>query len=320
MVMSFSPMNHILNRRAFLKSCGLGIAGTGMLGSLASAVEPLNRAGAPRLLLSLAAYSFRDFFTTNERARGAEGKRIDLLRFIDYCAEHGCQGAEPTSYYFPKDVDAEYLLKLRRHAFVRGVEISGMAVGNNFALPAGRETRWANHLGQEVGGPRDTWARRTSGFLRGQPKDISKAEAKKLCISAIEECAEYARRERSFSWTGKPRRHRGRTGGFSGHRSGHPRAPGWASIWTQGNFHSDDPYRDLALCAPYAVNVQVKSEMRRARTKKSEPADLPRLIKMLRDVNYQGYVALEYEAAEDPWKCGARVIEAVERTLRLTWS
>ena len=68
-----------------------------------------------------------------------------------------------------------------------------------------------------------------------------------------------------------------------------------------GNFHTDDPYRDLAMCAPYAVNVQVKSEMSR-RGQKAEAADLARLIKMLREVNYQGYVALEYEAAESPWK------------------
>ena len=35
---------------------------------------------------------------------------------------------------------------------------------------------------------------------------------------------------------------------------------------------------------------------------KAEPADLPRKMKILRDANYQGYVALEYESAEDPWK------------------
>ena len=68
-----------------------------------------------------------------------------------------------------------------------------------------------------------------------------------------------------------------------------------------GNFHSADPYADLEKCAPYAVNVQFKVEIQ-ARQRKREEADLDRIIKMLRMVNYQGYVALEYEAAEDPWK------------------
>jgi len=59
---------------------------------------------------------------------------------------------------------------------------------------------------------------------------------------------------------------------------------------------------DFAQLAPYAVNVQVKSEIRRAGAKENEPADLARVVKILRDANYQGWVALEYEAKEDAWK------------------
>ena len=69
-----------------------------------------------------------------------------------------------------------------------------------------------------------------------------------------------------------------------------------------GNFYTDDPYGDLARCAPYAVNVQVKVDVRRRGAKQGEPADLNRLAKILRDANYQGYVALEYEAPQDPWQ------------------
>jgi hypothetical protein len=69
-----------------------------------------------------------------------------------------------------------------------------------------------------------------------------------------------------------------------------------------GNFHTADPYADLAACAPYALNVQVKAEIRRAGAKESELADLARVVKLLRDANYQGWVALEYESKEDPWK------------------
>lgn len=32
-----------------------------------------------------------------------------------------------------------------------------------------------------------------------------------------------------------------------------------------------------------------------------QPADLARMVKILRDANYRGYVVLEYEAAEDPF-------------------
>jgi sugar phosphate isomerase/epimerase len=66
-----------------------------------------------------------------------------------------------------------------------------------------------------------------------------------------------------------------------------------------GNFRTSDPYADLARIAPYAVNVQVKTEIQTA-GKKKEEADLKKLIGILRDAGYRGYVALEYEAAEDP--------------------
>src|SRR5207249_10139232 len=64
------------------------------------AAEPIKRAGAPRLLLSLAAYSFRDYFkdSNNKRDTNADpAQRIDLFQFIDYCSQHGCQGTELTS-------------------------------------------------------------------------------------------------------------------------------------------------------------------------------------------------------------------------------
>jgi len=293
-------MNHALSRRGFLKTSTLSLAGLGLWESVAAAVEPFQRSGSPRLLLSLAAYSFRESFVTNERAKKTDGKQIDLFQFVDFCAEHGCEGAELTSYYFPKDLDSDYLLKMRRHAFLRGIGISGTAVGNNFALSSGPQRdaeiasvkKWVDHA-SVLGAPHIR-------IFAGAPRGISKEEAKKLCISAVEKCADYAAKRGVFL-------------GIENHGGivAEPadlldivraiRSP-WVGInLDTGNFHTDDPYQDIALCAPYAVNVQVKSEIRK-RSGKAEPADLQRLIKILRDVNYQGYVALEYEASEDPWK------------------
>ena len=66
-----------------------------------------------------------------------------------------------------------------------------------------------------------------------------------------------------------------------------------------GNFHSDDPYAELAKIAPYALNAQIKVVMS-GPEKKKEPADFKRLAKILRDAHYRGYVVLEYEEAGDP--------------------
>ena len=60
-------------RRDFLKTTlqnGFALTGLGLLETPPLfAVEPIKRAGAPRLLLSLAAYSFRDYFKDSNSKR-----------------------------------------------------------------------------------------------------------------------------------------------------------------------------------------------------------------------------------------------------------
>jgi sugar phosphate isomerase/epimerase len=78
-----------------------------------------------------------------------------------------------------------------------------------------------------------------------------------------------------------------------------------------GNFHGEDPYAEIAELAPYAVNVQIKTEIRRKGASAKEDADLARLIAILREARYSGYVVLEYEAAEDPLKAIPRHIKSL---------
>lgn len=297
------PATPSLNRRRFLKvsaASGLALAAAA-LPSL-RAVEAFGRAGAPRLLLSLAAYSFRDYFVDANHARSpqADGaKRIDMFQFIDYCAAQGCAGAEVTSYYFPRELTDEYLLKLRRHAFLRGVALSGTAVGNNFTWPLGekreaeiaRVKKWVDHA--------SLLGTSHIRIFAGSPQGVAREEAVKLCLSAIEECAEYAGRKGVFLGLENH-------GGIVAEPEGileiirAVKSP-WVGInLDTGNFRTADPYESLVLCAPYAVNVQLKGEIHR-RGEKPERADLGRLANILREAHYQGYVALEYESAENPW-------------------
>jgi len=64
-----------------------------------------------------------------------------------------------------------------------------------------------------------------------------------------------------------------------------------------GNFRTADPYADIAKIAPYGVVSQVKTEVYPGC--KVEEADLARVVKILKDANFHGFVALEYEAKED---------------------
>jgi len=50
--------------------------------------------------------------------------------FVDLCAQLDLDGTEPTSYYIPHPVSAEYLRGLRKRAFLLGLPVSGTAIGN----------------------------------------------------------------------------------------------------------------------------------------------------------------------------------------------
>src|SRR5437763_6111105 len=133
-----------ITRRHFVfRSIPAGLSAAGLVAAAsrtARAIDPITRPGSARLPLSLAAYSFRDYFQDSAHKQGprsAAGHQIDLFQFVDFCAEHGCQGSELTSYYFPRQLTDDFLLKLKHHAFIRGLAISGTAVGNNFTLPPG---------------------------------------------------------------------------------------------------------------------------------------------------------------------------------------
>jgi sugar phosphate isomerase/epimerase len=189
-------------------------------------------------------------------------------------------------------------MQLRRHCFLRGIAISGTAIGNNFSHPKGpkrdleiEETKkWI-----------DRAALLGTSHIRvfaGVTKELSRAEADKLVISALEETCDYAGKKGIFL-------------GIENHDSiGSadallPMVKAVNSPWLginldSGNFRTDDPYKDFERCVPWTVNVQFKTEIHPANVKGNVPADMKRFTKILRDQGYQGWVALEYEA-KDPW-------------------
>ncbi|HUR59891.1 MAG TPA: sugar phosphate isomerase/epimerase family protein, partial [Opitutaceae bacterium] len=308
------PMSS-LNRRDFLKiSTAAGLAAaTAPFGAFAAAPkQPFGRTGKPRLLLSLAAYSFRDNFPTmrgKQNTKMPAGKGTDMFKFIDYCAAQGCDGAELTSYFFAEETD-EYMIKLRRHAFLRGVAVSGTAIGNNFSLPKGAKLdeeiattkKWIDRA-LLMGAPH---IRVFAGNVPRDAKNFTRDDADKNVITALIECCEYAGKRGIFL-------------GLENHDSiGSaekliPMIKAINSPWIginldSGNFHTADPYKDFAECVPYAVNVQLKAEVEDGKGGKA-PADFKRYTKILRDAGYQGWVALEYESKED-------AAVAVPRTLQ----
>ena len=267
--------------------------------------------------LGLAAYSFRNFFkdATHDRPEAVPTeKQIDLFQFLDFCAEQRCDGAELTAYYFPKDVTPEFLNKLKRRAFLRGLSISGSAVGNSFTQSDQAELRkqigyvkkWIDHCAA-MGAPH-------LRVFAGSRMGLSHDEARKQCITALEECCNYAAGKGVFL-------------GLENHGGIVEQVDELVAIveavrsdWLginldTGNFYSADPYKDLEKSAPYAVNVQLKSELKIRGKEGIQQTDIARVISILRKANYQGYVTLEYEAQPDPWTSIPPILKTIRSAL-----
>jgi len=312
-------MQSLSSRRDFLRAGALAVAAAGagaLLPRPAAAIEPQPRTGAPKMMLSLAAYSFRDLFKDSVHAKkgAAPAHPIDLFDFVNFCGAHNC-AAELTAYYFPPAITTDFLVKLKRHAFLSGVPISGSAVGNTFTIKPGpaRDKQIAD-VKQWIDYAAVLAAPHIRIFAGNATAGMTKDEAKKLSIEAIEECCHYAGTK-------------GVVLGLENHGGivADPadvldivravKSPWFGINLDTGNFHTDDPYADLAACAPYAVNVQVKAVIRRRGQKTDEPSDFKRVAKLLRDASYQGYVALEYESAEDPWTAVPRLLEELRAVI-----
>lgn len=291
------------SRRSFLQKGTLGTAllASGLsLPSSLSAGEAFARPGVPRLRLALAAYSFRKQFAWmkgNPQSPEDTSRPMDMFKFIDYCADHHCEGAELTSYFIPVDADMAYYNRIKRHAFIRGVTVCGTAIGNDFSLPKGIKLDYqieaAMHgLDQAaaMGAPHVRFFAGTGkGFAQGKDRVTN-------AVEALKKCCDYAGAKGIFV-------------GVENHGDISPEllleiidrvdSP-WIGInLDTGNFWSKDPYADLAQCAPYAVNIQVKVTMQTpAPERKHYPADLDRVAKILKTANYQGFVVLEYEESK----------------------
>ncbi len=271
------------------------IAGLGTIG-LCGARGPIARDGNANLRLGLAAYSFRDHFAWMKgKAREAQDPMMNIMDFINYCAKHKVAGAELTSYFFPATADEGYFRKIRHHSHVSGVTVSGTAIGNNFSRGRG------DHLDLEIVTAKK-WIDRAVWmgaphvrFFAGTARDFAKGpDRMPVAIEALQECCDYA----------------GKRGVFVGvENHGNLTSDqvleivkGVDSKWfgvnlDTGNFHSQDPYADLEKCAPFAINVQLKTMMKNADGKTFE-ADLTQVSNILKKARYQGFVVLEYEENE----------------------
>jgi sugar phosphate isomerase/epimerase len=293
---SMTSLNENFNRRNLLKYGSTALTAAGITAAAGSkplhAIEPFKRSEPSTLRVSLSAYSFRQMLT------GKATEKMDLFGFVDWCHDHRIAGVELTSYYFPTDVTHDYLWKLKRHCHMRGVTISGGAIRNDYCNASDESiARDLEHTKKWIEYYAFLGAPVIRIFAGEQPKGWTKEQTFERCAKTCELACEHAAKH-------------GILLGLENHGGITALSDDLLAIvkkvessafginFDSGNFKStDDPYAELAKIAPYAVNAQIKVEM--FPNGKRQETDLSRVVKILRDAGYSGWLALEYEAEED---------------------
>ena len=315
----------VMDRRTILKGA-VAAAGAALAGRPAAAQV----AGKRQVLkTSLNAYSFNKML--NDRIKG-RGEGITLIQVLEFAAKQRFDGFDATGYYFPdypkRPTDA-YIDELKKRAADLGVGISGTGVRNNFTTSdKAVRAEGVQHIKEFVeaaarlGAPvirvfADTQMRAQN--WESVSKGAARSEVLAWIAADLRECAEHGKKfgvrigvqnHGDFLQTGKQLLELVKATG-----SGH-----CGPIVDTGYFKTPDPYVDIAEVAPHAVNWQVKQSV--FGEESEVPTDMTRLLKIVRQSGYSGYLPIETLSPQgkpyDPFQVVpeflGRLREAIART------
>ena len=261
-----------------------------ILPGLARAGVPKLAGSAPRLKTAICAYSFRLAL--------ADGS-LTYEDLVDMAVENGIDGIDATVYWFPKSDLDSFLYSLRRKAYLAAVELPSIAIRTNLCRAGEREreieTAW---LGHWVDVAHKLGASHIRVFGGNVPEGSTEAEAAGWVAEILKRAGDYAAG-------------RGVVLGLENHGGITSRAerilqiveaadhPNVGINLDTGNFRSE-PYKQIQMCLPYAVNSQFKVHIRDEQGNHA-PSDWDRIVGMFAAAGYRGYLALEYEDRPDPF-------------------
>lgn len=252
---------------------------------------------------AICAYSFR-----NELKSGAM-KYEDVIHMA---ADSGADGVDLTVYWLPNTND-DTLFALKKLAYRLSVAIYSIGVRVQTAQPTAAlqaaevasVRQWAD-VAQRLG------ASHVRVFGGDIPKGATEAQAIDWAAETLKRCAEEAGRKGITLGLEDD-------GGITTTAESTVRiVKGADSPWVGvnldvGNFRTD-AYRQIALCAPFVSNVHFKSQV--SENGRNEAADWPRILEILRNAGYRGYLALEYELTDNPRTAVPQLISRLRETIR----
>jgi L-ribulose-5-phosphate 3-epimerase len=295
-----------VDRRGFLCGAAVGLAGANSLAAAAAdAAEATDERPAPRNRMAVSTYSFWHF----------REEKTPIEACLDKAAAMGFDGVEILHVQMTDETNG-YLQRLKRQAFINGLDLCGFSTHQSFLFPD-REKRQQNidhtirciELAYRLGIP----TMRVNTGRWGTSKSFDELMSNR----GIEPRLEGYTDEDGFGWVIDslekclPKAEEcGILLGLENHW-GLGRTPEGVlrvveaidSPWLQvtldtGNF-LEDPYERLEQLAPHAVLLQAKTYYGGGEWY-SLDLDYARIAAIMRKHDYRGYVSLEFEGKENP--------------------
>jgi sugar phosphate isomerase/epimerase len=264
------------------------------------ALDSVKRAGGPLLKPTLNAYSFLELLNANMKD-ASQG--LDLFGVCDFCAKHNIEAVDLTGYFFPgypKRPADSTVTRMKRYTHDNGIAISGTGVRNDFAVAdkavrdeGVRLTKEWVEVAAQLGAP----VIRVFAGPQTPIKDwqtaagnAARADVEKWMADDLWACAEHGAK---FGVIVAVQNHGDFLSTGSEHlslleRVNHP----WCGpLVDTGKYLTDDPYADIALMAPHAVNWQIKETL--GSSLKSPSTDFKKLVRIIHDSGYRGFLPIE---------------------------
>lgn len=312
----------MISRRGFLGAASLSLGGA-VLDPVAVRAAEHKPVPPSRVRLALSTYSYWHFKTA----------KVSIDTVIDHAADLEVQGVDILHRQMDSE-DRGYLQSLKRHAFRRGVDLVCLSIHQDFVDPNPLERQKAIdhtvrclHLAHEMGIP---CIRLNSGRwntiasfddlmkARGEEPILpgyTEAEGFKWCIDSIQQCLVKAADlgvvlalENHWGLTRSPE-------GLLRIVDAIPNNPWLGVLMDTGNF-LEDPYPKLEKIAAKTVFVQAKTYFGGGEWYTLD-LDYGRVAKILQQVNYSGYVSLEFEGKEAPETGVPKSLKVLRRAFKL---
>jgi len=261
-----------------------------------------------KLKTSLNAYSFNKALLNGE---------MNLDQLLEYCAAIQLDAVDLTAYYFPGYPEVpsdEYLYHIKQKAFLLGLEISGTGVRNDFTDPDPAKRKASVELvkkwivaAEKLGAP---VIRVFSGTA--DTKGLAREKVVDYMVADLKECAEFGK---AHGVVVAIQNHNDfiKTADETIEVIKRVNSEWFGLILDIGSFRTD-PYKEITQTIPYAVNWQLKETVFVNGTE--QKTDLDRLIKIIKESGYRGYLPLETLGEGDPKVKVPQFLNEIRKAIR----